>query len=100
MNKNRDCTIVDGNIRFQDLKLWRITSKEPIPFYLHTGDGGCLVFNSKPEIVRQLMRIYNTQKLFFYIKLVSFLNAEGITARAVSAPVEDILGYHAELSNN
>ena len=64
------------------------------------GDSGGLVFNDNPDIVRQLIKIYNKQKLFFNIKLVSFLNTEGIAARIVSTPVDDVLGYRAELSNN
>lgn len=97
---DRDCTVVDRSIRLQDLKQWKMNDKEPMPYYLHAGDSGCVVFNGKPEIVRQLLKIYDTQKLFFQIKLVSFLNSEGIAARRVSAPANDVLGYHAELSNN
>jgi hypothetical protein len=100
MNQHSDCTIVDPSIRLQDLKQWRINSKESIPFYLSMGDSGGLVFNDNPDIVRQLIKIYNKQKLFFNIKLVSFLNTEGIAARIVSTPVDDVLGYRAELSNN
>jgi hypothetical protein len=100
VGKDSDCSIVDRSIRLQDLKQWKMTGKEPIPFYLQMGDSGGLVFNDKPEIVRQLIRIYNTQKMFFSIKLEFFLNAEGIAARRVSSPVDDVLGYHAELSNN
>jgi hypothetical protein len=100
MVKNGDSTLVDHSIRLRELKRWKINDKQPMPFYLHTGDSGGVVFNGKPEIVRQLMRIYNTQKLFFHIELVSFLNSEGIVACSVSAPVDDVLGYHAELSNN
>ena len=100
MGKDRDCTIVDSSIRLQDLKQWKLNGKEPIPFYLDMGDSGGLVFNDKPEMVRQLIRLYNRQKMFFFIKLEFFLNAEGIAARRVSAPVDYVLGYHAELSNN
>ena len=64
------------------------------------GDSGGLVFNDKPEIVRQLIRIYNTQRIFLDMKLLSFLNAEGIAASRVSVLVDDVLGYHAEISNN
>jgi hypothetical protein len=71
-----------------------------VPFYINTEDNGGVVFNGKPEIVRDLMRIYKTQKLFFCIELISFLNAEGIVARKVSASADDMLGYHAELTNN
>jgi hypothetical protein len=95
-----DCTEVNRSIRLRELKRWKINYKEPMPFYLQTGDSGGVVFNGKPEIVRQLMRMYNKQKLFFQIELVSFLNSEGIMACSVSAPVDDVLGYHAELSNN
>jgi hypothetical protein len=100
MDQDSDCTIVDRSIRLQDLKKWMMTGKESMPFYLNTGDSDGLVFCGKPEIVRNLMRIYNTQKLFFSIKLVSFLNAEGVAAHRVSASADDMLGYHAELSNN
>jgi hypothetical protein len=100
MDRDGDCTTVDHSVRLQDLKHWKMNTKEAIPFYLHTGDSSGLVFNGKPEIVRNLIRIYNTQKLFFSLKLVSFLNAEGIAARRVSASADDMLGYHAELSNN
>lgn len=100
MVNDRDCTAVDSSIRLQDLKQWKISDKEPMPYYLHAGDSGGVVFNGKPEIVRQLLKIYNTQKLFFQIKLVSFLNSEGIAARRVSAPVGDVLGYSVDPSNN
>ena len=92
--------MVDSSIRLRDLKQWKMEYKGPIPFYLHMGDSGGLVFYDNPEIVRQLIRTYNRQKLFFNVKLVSFLNAEGIAVRRVSAQVEDVLGYHTELSNN
>jgi hypothetical protein len=100
MGNDSDCTTVDSSIRLQDLKQWKINGKEAVPFYLDMGDHGGLVFNDKPEIVRQLIREYNTQRIFFYLSLVTFLNAEGIAARRVSAPVDDVLGYHAEISNN
>lgn len=100
MLMDRDCTVVDRSVRLQDLKQWKMRDKEPMPFYLHTEDSGGVVFNGKPEIVRQLLKIYNTKQLFFHLKLVSFLNSEGIAARSVSAPVDDVLGYRAELSNN
>jgi|APFre7841882630_1041343.scaffolds.fasta_scaffold96894_1 hypothetical protein len=100
MDNDSDCTIVDRSVRLQDLKHWKMNAKEAIPFYLHMGDSSGLVFSGKPEIVRNLLRIYNTQKLFFSVKLVSFLNAEGIAAHRVSASAEDMLGYHTELSNN
>lgn len=100
MVKNRDCTEVNRGIRLRELKRWKVNDKEPMPFYLQTGDSSGVVFNGKPEIVRQLMRMYNEQKLFFQIEFVSFLNSEGIVACRVSTPVDDMLGYHAELSNN
>lgn len=100
MGKDGDCKIVDRSIRLQSLKHWKMNSKEPIPFYLLMEDSGGLLFNDNPEIVRQLIRIYNTQKMFFSIKLEFFLNAEGIAARRVSSLVDDVLGYHADLSNN
>jgi len=100
MDKDSDCTIVDRSVRLQDLKRWKMNAKEAIPFYLHIGDSGGLVFNDEPETVQNLMRIYNTQKLFFSIEFVSFLNAEGIQARRVSASADDMLGYHAEFTNN
>ncbi len=100
MDHHNDCTIVDPSIRLQDLKQWKMNSQESIPFYLHMGDSGGLVFNDKPDSVRQLIKIYNKQQLFFNIKLVEFLNTEGISACSVSAPVEDVLGYRAEFSNN
>ena len=100
MGKDSDCTTVERSIRLQDLKKWKMNGEAAVPFYLHMGDSGGLVFNDKPEIVRQLIRIYNTQKIFFDMKLISFLNAEGISACKVSARVDDVLGYHVELSNN
>ena len=100
MDKYSDCAIVDPIIRLQDLKQWKRNCEESIPFCLHMGDSGGLVFDDKPDILRQLIKIYNKQKLFFNIKLVSFLNTEGIAARSVSAPAEDVLGYRAELSDN
>jgi hypothetical protein len=100
MDKDSDCTMVDCSVRLQDLKHWKMNAHEAIPFYLHMGDSGGLVFDGKPDIVRNLVRIYNTQRLFFSVKLVSFLNAEGITAHKVAASADDMLGYHAELSNN
>jgi hypothetical protein len=100
MNKNTDCTAVDSSIRLQDLKQWKMNDEESKSFYLHMGDSGGLVFNDKPEIVRQLIRIYNKQMLFFNIKLVSFLNAEGVAVRSVSASADDVIGYPFELSNN
>ena len=100
MGNDSDCKIVNRSIRFQSLKHWKMNSKEPIPFYLLMGDSGGLVFNDNPEIVRQLIKIYNTQRMFFSIKLEFFLNAEGIAARRVSSLVDDVLGYHADLSNN
>ncbi len=100
MIANRDCTVVDRSIRLEVLKHWKIDGKESVPFYLHTGDRGGLVFNDKPEIVRQLIKTYNTHKFFFDIKLVTFLNAEGIAASRVSLPLDDVLGYHVEFSNN
>ena len=59
MDQHSDCTIVDSSIRLQDFKQWRINSKESIPFYLSMGDSGGLVFNDNPDIVRQLIKIYN-----------------------------------------
>ena len=100
MGKNGDCSVVDRSIRLRDLKRRKINDKEPMPFYLHAGDCSGVVFNGKPEIVRKLMRINNKQKLFFHIELLSFLNSEGIVARRGSAPVDDVPGYHANLSNN
>jgi len=98
--KNGDCTIVSCSLRLRELKRWKINDKEPMPFYLQTGVSDGVVFNGKTEIVRQLMRTYNEQKLFFQIELVSFLNSEGIVACSSSAPGDYVLGYHAELSNN
>jgi len=100
MDKYSDCTIVDCSIRLRGLKHWKANDKGPVPFYLRMEDGGGLVFDDKPEIVLQLLRTYNSQKLFFNVELISFLKSEGIDARKVSARVEDVLGYHAELSNN
>ena len=48
---------MDRNIRLQDLKKWKMKGKESMPFYLHMEDSGGLVFDDKPEIVRQLIRI-------------------------------------------
>ncbi|HTZ16959.1 MAG TPA: hypothetical protein VMB78_00835 [Dissulfurispiraceae bacterium] len=100
MGTDADCTIVDRSIRLEDLKHWKRNDTEPIPFYLQMGDSGGLVFNDNPEIVRRLIRTYNSQKMFYCVNLVTFLNAEGIAASRVSAPVDDVLGYHAEFSCN
>ena len=100
MCKNMDCTTVERGIRLQDLMHWKTNGKESLPFYLHMGDSGGLVFNGKPDIVRHLIRIYNTQSIFFDVTLLYFLNEEGIAAHRVSAPLDDVLGYHVELSNN
>jgi len=100
MDKYCDCTIVDRSVRLRNLKHWKMNCKGPVPFYLLMEDGSGIVFDDKPDIVRQLMRVYNSQKLFFNVELITFLKAEGIDARRVSALVEDVLGYRAELSNN
>lgn len=100
MYKAGDCTIVDSSINLEDLRQWKMNENESVPFYLHMGDSGGLMFNDNPETVRELVRVYNAQKLFFDIKLVSFLHAEGITASKVSAPLVEVLGYQAELCNN
>jgi hypothetical protein len=100
MSTDTDCTIVDHSIRLEDLKQWKMKGKEPLPFYVQVGDSGGLVFNENPEIVRELIRTYNTQRIFYCMNLVSFLNSEGIAASVVSAPVDDVLGYHAELTCN
>ncbi len=98
--RHGDCTSVSCSISFRELKRWEVHNKEPMPFYVQTGYSGGVVFNGNPEIVRKLMRTYSEQRLSFQIELVSFLNAEGIVAHSVSGRVDDVLGYHAELSNN
>ncbi len=100
MRKNKDCTVVDSSVRLKEFRKWKATGKDSTPFYLHTENSGGVVFNGKPEIVRQLLKIYNTQQLFLDIKLISFLNSEGISARRVAEPIRDVLGYNAEVSNN
>lgn len=98
--KAGDCTAVDRSVRLQDLTQWKANGEKCMPFYLHAGDCGGVLFNGEPETVRRLLRTYNAQKLFFNVELVSFLNSEGIDARRASAHVDDILGYRAELSGN
>jgi len=99
-SKHGDCTLVNCNTRFREFKRWGLNNKEPMPFYIQTGFSGGVVFTGTPEIVRQLMRTYNQQRLSFQIDLISFLNAEGIVAHKVAGRVDDVLGYHAEISNN
>ena len=52
MVKNGDCTIADCSMRLPDLKRWKLIDKEPMPFYLYTGESGGVVFDGKPENVR------------------------------------------------
>jgi hypothetical protein len=96
---NIDNGVVDHCVRLRKLKLWRLKGSLDMPFYLHTGESS-LIFNGKPETVRDLLRIYNTRKYDTFIEFVAFLNEEGVEARKVSAPIDKILGYHVELSNN
>ncbi|HMK60701.1 MAG TPA: hypothetical protein VK452_06110 [Dissulfurispiraceae bacterium] len=95
-----DCTLVDTGIRLRDLRRWKPDATGPLPYYLDAGDNGGVMFNGRPEDVRMLLRIYNSQQLYLDIKFVSFLNAEGIAARRVSAPLGDILGYDVKISSN
>lgn len=97
---NKDCTLVNRSIRLDDFRRWKSNSSEPMPFYLQTADGGGVFFSGNPETVRQLLRSYNAQRLFYHLDLVSFLNAEGIEARKVSVRIEGLLAYKAETSPN
>ena len=100
MVKNGDCAMVASCTRLRGLKRWKRNGNGSVPFYLCTGKGEGVVFSGKPEIARQLLKTYNQQKLCFQIDLASFLSSEGLVACNVSAPVDDVLGYHTELSNN
>jgi hypothetical protein len=98
--KTRDCSIVDSSVRLEDFRKWKANNNELLPFYLRTGDTEGIMFEGRPEAVRQLMRTYSSQKLFFLMTLVSFFNSEGIEACGVSRPTEEVLGYRAEISHN
>jgi hypothetical protein len=100
MDRDGDCTIVDRSVRLQDLKHWKVKSRESVPFYMSTERNSGFVFNGSPEMVRNLVRSYNIQKLFFSITLMSFLKAEGISVHRVLVSADDMLGYHVDLTNN
>ncbi len=96
---NIDNAVVDCRVKLGKLKHWRLRGGKDIPFYIHTGESG-LVFEGKPETVRDLLRIYKIYHYNTLIEFVSFLNEEGVKARKVSVPADTVLGYHAELSSN
>ena len=94
-----DNSVVDGNVKLTELKEWRLREGREMPFYIHTGESG-LVFNGNPEIVRNLWRTYNIYRYNTCLEFVSYLNGEGVEAKKVLAPIDIILGFPVELSNN
>ena len=94
-----DNSVVDRNIKFKDLKLWRLRGGNEMPFYIHTGQGN-LLFNGKPETVRDLWRTYNICKYNTCLEFVSYLNEEGVEAKKIAVPIDRILGFPVKLSNN
>ena len=94
-----DNSIVDCKVKLGELTEWKIRGEREMPFYIHTGEGN-LLFKGKPETVRNLWKIYNTYGYNICLEFVSYLNAEGVEARKVAAPIDRILGFPVELSNN
>ncbi len=94
-----DNGVVDYGVRLWEFKHWRLRAGKDMPFYINTGENS-LLFDGKPETVRDLWKIYNIHKFSTFIEFVSFLNEEGVSARKISAPVDRILGYPIALSNN
>ena len=100
IKRNMDCSAVDSNVRLDGLKKWERMENGLLPFYLCTGDDCGVIFDCNPEQVRRLLKTYNSQKLFFHIEFVSFLNSEGVRARRVSSASNYVLGYRADCSCN
>lgn len=95
----RDNSPVDCNVKLKELTLWRLGVKKEMPFYIHTGESS-LLFNGKPETVRDLLKRYNIYKFNTCLEFVSYLNEEGVEAKKVAASIDRMLGYPVELSNN
>lgn len=96
---NIDNGVVNWDVRLRTLKRWRLKGGREMPFYIQTGESG-LVFNCTPETLRDLLKTYNTQRFYALLEFVSFLNEEGVQARKVSLPMDEVLGYHVELTYN
>jgi hypothetical protein len=96
----KDCGVVDKTAMLGKFRKWKVNYDQPLPFYIHTAHGGAAILDGEPELIRNLLRIYNTQKLFLNVGFVPFLNSEGIAARKVSIDEEEVLGYNVEIFDN
>src|SRR5208283_4694498 len=97
-NMINDNSVVDCNVKLRELTEWRLRRGQEAPYYIPIGECG-LLFNGNPATVRNLWRTYNIYRYNICLEFVSYLNAEGVEAKKVAAPIDRILGYPVEVSN-